>query len=97
MTRHKSLEQPTDETPFYLLVGTVFFGVIALLMFIFAATFVRDMQTLRAVPDALWNFLCGTPTDNAIALPLLLTIGIACVIVSIGLQGWRWWITRESA
>ena len=78
-----------EEKRFYLLVTMVFFTVMSSLMFLFAATLIRDLQTLRAVPDALWNFLCGTPTDNQIALPLLLTIGIVSVGISFALFIWR--------
>lgn len=84
-----------DDKQFFLLIAMVFFGVIGGLMFLFSVTFIRDIQTLRAVPDALWNFLCGTPTDNNIALPLLLTIGIVCVGISAGLQVWRWRISQK--
>ncbi|MGB7342166.1 MAG: hypothetical protein WBC91_24935 [Phototrophicaceae bacterium] len=84
-----------EDKQFFLLVAMTFFGVIAGLMFLFAATFIKDLQTLRAVPDALWNFLCGTPSDNNITLPLLLTIGIVCTGISGGLQVWRWRISQR--
>lgn len=74
---------------FYILAGMIFFVVIGAIMLLFAVTFINDMQTLRNVPDALWNFICGTPTDNNVTLPLLLTISIVCFGVSVGLQIWR--------
>ena len=83
-----------EDKRFYLFVAIVFFLVIGALMMLFSVTFIKDMQTLRTVPDALWNFLCGTPTDNEIALPLLLTIGIVSFGVSGGLQIWRWRLNR---
>lgn len=79
---------------FYLLVAEVFFGITSGLMFVFAVTFIRDIQTLRNVPDALWNFLCGTPTDNNVTLPLLLTIGIVLLGITISLEIWRWRLTK---
>ncbi|MEM9950888.1 MAG: hypothetical protein AAF846_04765 [Chloroflexota bacterium] len=85
----------SEEQQFYLLVASVFFAVISGLMFLFAMTFIRDLQTLRSVPDALWNFLCGTPTDNQIALPLLLTIGIVTIGLSGVLQIWRLKLVRR--
>ncbi|MEL6525365.1 MAG: hypothetical protein AAFQ07_06600 [Chloroflexota bacterium] len=85
-----------EEKRFYLLVAEVFFGVISGLMFVFATTFIRDMRTLRNVPDALWNFLCGTPTDNNVTLPLLLTIGIVLLGVTISLEIWRWRLTKTT-
>lgn len=75
---------------FWLLIVEIFLGVIGGLMLMFSATFVRDLQTLRNVPDALWNFLCGTPTDSNIILPLLLTIAIVCFGVIGALEIWRW-------
>ncbi|MGJ3240993.1 MAG: hypothetical protein ACFE0Q_19950 [Anaerolineae bacterium] len=85
-----------EERRFYLLVAMVFFLMIGVLMLVFAMTFIHDLQTLRSVPDALWNFLCGTPTNNEFALPLLLTIGI----VSFGIGGvlsiWRARLGRKA-
>ena len=74
---------------FFILTAIIFFVVIGAIMLLFAMTFINDMQTLRNVPDALWNFICGTPTDNNITWPLLLTLAILCFCISAGLQVWR--------
>ncbi|GAB5491889.1 MAG: hypothetical protein Phog2KO_21040 [Phototrophicaceae bacterium] len=81
--------QGNENKRFYILVAMIFFIVIGGIMLLFAVTFINDMQTLRNVPDALWNFICGTPIDNNVTLPLLLTIAIVCFGISAGLQIWR--------
>lgn len=87
--------QSNEDKRFLILVAIIFLLVVAGMMLVFAATFIKDVATLRNVPDALWNFLCGTPTDNNVTLPLLLTIAIVCFGVSVGLQVWRWQLGRK--
>jgi hypothetical protein len=90
-------KQPKEsiyETEFLLLIGIVFLVVIGMLMAMFSVTYIQDMSTLRNVPDILWDFTCGRPTEAGTTLPLLLTISIVCFLVSGVLSGWRWWIKK---
>lgn len=74
---------------FFILASMVFFVVIGFIMLLFSVTFIKDLETLRNVPDALWNFICGKPNENEFTLPLLLTISILCFGISAVLQIWR--------
>lgn len=91
-THHTPLQDslPSSEKRFYLMIAIIFFIVFGSLMLMFAFTFIKDLETLRSTPDAIWNFLCGTPTDNDISLPMLLTIAITSFTVSVGLGIWHW-------
>lgn len=50
-----------------------------------SAAYVRDLDTLRRVPEAIWLFVCGVPTDNALLLPLLIGFSTITVLVGVGL------------
>lgn len=86
---------PREDVRFMLLAGIIFLIVMGMMMLVFSTAYINDVQTLRAAPEAVWNFLCGTPTDNNITLPLLLTIAIACFLGSGGLYIYRWWLGRN--
>ncbi|NJN65789.1 MAG: hypothetical protein HC884_03280 [Chloroflexaceae bacterium] len=57
------------------------FGVTLLLL---SMAYVRDLGTLRRAPEAVWLFICGVPTDDPLALPLLLLLGGGAVVGGVG-------------
>lgn len=83
------------ELEFTLLLGMVFLIVVGVFSLMFSFTYIRDLATLQNVPDILWDFACGRPVDNGIALPLLLTISIVSFLGTGILFGWRKWILRQ--
>lgn len=60
----------------FFLLGT------GLTLLLFSLAYLQDLETLRTVPDAIWNFVCGRPVEGGIGLPLLLTVGTLSVLGS---------------
>lgn len=65
----------------------VSFGVTNLLMGI---AYMRDLDTLRRVPDAVWQFVCGVPTDNEAVLPLIIGVGSLTLVAGVVVYGIHW-------
>lgn len=40
-----------------------------------SVAYIQDIVTLREVPNAIWEAMCGRPDPNGPALPLFLTMG----------------------
>ncbi|MBN1965607.1 MAG: hypothetical protein JW910_13235 [Anaerolineae bacterium] len=51
-------------------------------LLLFSLAYLQDLETLRTVPDAIWNFVCGRPVEGGIGLPLLLTVGTLSLLGS---------------
>jgi hypothetical protein len=58
-------------------------------LLLFSVAYIRDLETLRNVPSAIWDALCGRPTDDGITLPLLLTMSSLMFIAAGGLAVWQ--------
>jgi|GEM_PF-1901333 hypothetical protein len=51
-----------------------------LTLFIFTSLYQQDLAAIQRLPEAIWLFVCGVPTEDPIALPLLQVIsGVATV------------------
>jgi len=46
----------------------------------FSLAYAKDMETLRTVPNAIWDALCGRPSDAGFTLPFLLTVATLSLI-----------------
>ena len=95
-----SSEQPTQpsspyDTDFMLILGMVCLVVLGLTLALFSVAYIKDLQTLRNVPNLVWNFACGKPIDNDITLPLLLTLSILSFLGTGILYGVRRWLGRN--
>lgn len=62
--------------------GILSFGVTMLIM---SAFYIEDLEMLRQLPEAVWLFICGVPSENPIVLPLLITVGVGSILISAGL------------
>jgi len=62
------------------------FGGVLLLLGVF---YVRDIQTLRDLPDVLWSFICGIPVENGATLPLLIMLSLVSFAGAGLAWGWR--------
>lgn len=87
-------EGKTETLRLGLLAGSIFLAAIGVMMFVFGLAYIRDLDMLRNLPNLIWNFICGTPLDNEITLPLLMTISLASLLSSAGLGAWFWWLGR---
>lgn len=56
-----------------------------LVMLVFCLAYTRDLATLVNAPFAVWNALCGVPTDDPLNLAILLTTSLMAVVVSVGM------------
>lgn len=59
--------------------SSMLFGFGATLLLISAA-YVRDLETLQRVPEAIWLFVCGVPTSDPMTLPLMLGFSVVALI-----------------
>jgi hypothetical protein len=65
--------------------------------------YIEDLQLLREVPEAVWLFVCGVPTDNALVLPLLVGLGMLTLLLGVLLGLFDWlrkrygWFARRSS
>ncbi len=89
-----NVESPFD-APFLLLLAMVFVGMAGIFIGLFSLTYIQDLQTLRNVPDILWDFTCGRPNAAGATLPFMLTLTIIS-FVSVGvMHGIRRWLLRK--
>jgi hypothetical protein len=58
------------------------FGITVLIM---SSAYIRDLELLRQVPESIWLFVCGVPTDNDMTLPLLISSGVLTALVGVGI------------
>jgi hypothetical protein len=58
------------------------FGLTMLLM---TGAYLQDISLLQRVPEAVWLFVCGVPTDNDMVAPLMIGLGSITLLVGIGL------------
>lgn len=66
----------------YIIAASMAFGFSAM-MFLMSIAYIKDLETLKSTPEAVWLFVCGVPTDNPIILPILLLIGGGGVVIGI--------------
>ena len=72
----------------YQLISVLLLSM-AVMLAIFSAAYIRDLETLRTVPDAIWDAICGRPDPDGITLPLLLTFSTVCLFASGGVYAWK--------
>ncbi len=77
-------------------------GIAGLFAFGIASLFISfalmdDVSLLSSAPDMVWAFVCGAPSPNGPALPLMLTITTLALLGGVGLTGWHMWASRKQA
>jgi hypothetical protein len=77
-------------TPLSLILGSVLLLSFGATMLLISLTYVHDMRTLRELPNAVWNFICGKPQENQVLLPLLVLLSFGSFMAAGGLWAWRW-------
>lgn len=55
------------------------FGVMMLGM---SFAYIQDLETLRRVPESVWLFICGVPSQDPTTLPMLIIFGILSLILA---------------
>ncbi|MBL8133372.1 MAG: hypothetical protein JNL42_16045 [Anaerolineae bacterium] len=61
-----------------------------LTLLVFTFFYVRDLRLLREIPEAVWAFICGTPREDGIVLPVLVLTSTLSLLSAAGIWGWRW-------
>jgi hypothetical protein len=62
--------------------GMISFGVTLLIM---TVAYVRDLELLSQVPQSIWLFVCGVPTDNEMTLPFMVSIAVLGMLAGAGI------------
>jgi lysylphosphatidylglycerol synthetase-like protein (DUF2156 family) len=73
---------------FMMRVTAYFLLATGITLIAFSAAYAKDMETLRTVPDAIWDALCGRPSEAGFTLPLLLTVTTLSLIGASVLGVW---------
>jgi hypothetical protein len=83
------IEQTQQSSGIQYLLGislSLSFGVT---MLFFTALYVKDLQTLAQLPELVWYFICGRPSDDGVVLPMLVLLTTAAFMIAGGLWGVR--------
>lgn len=59
------------------------------MLLLFSTAYIKDLNTLAAVPDAIWDAICGRPNPEGMTLPILLTATTLSFICAGGVYIWK--------
>ena len=76
-----------------LIIITLF--TVGVMLFIFSLAFLEDLETLSKAPELVWAFICGAPSDEGPALPLMLTLTTLALGGGVVFSGWHVWKLRQ--
>jgi lysylphosphatidylglycerol synthetase-like protein (DUF2156 family) len=82
---HQELHRVAN--PLYPITSAMFLGFGTTLLIISMA-YARDLATLARVPEAVWLFVCGVPTEDPMVLPLMISLSVVALVVGGGLVFW---------
>jgi hypothetical protein len=92
-------EQTNDmdglEPEFIRILAIVMLFTLGIMMFIFSLALMEDLSTLSQAPELVWAFICGAPSAEGPALPLMLTLTTLAFGAGIGITGWHIWQKRK--
>ena len=91
----KTTESDGLEPEFIRLLTIIMLFTVGTMLFFFSFALMEDLSTLRQAPDLVWAFICGAPSPDGPALPLMLTITTLIFASGIGLTGWHIWSLRK--
>lgn len=78
--------QPTLDThnnqSFIWDIISLFIFTMSFTLFAFALAYIKDLETLRNVPNQIWDAICGRPNPNSLELPLLITGALTLLLVA---------------
>ncbi len=94
-TAPQDTETPQAATVSIRVIVAIFTASLGVMLLIFGFASLKDLATLKTVPEAIWNFICGRPSDDGITLPLMFTLGTLALLISGGLTVWGYWRGRN--
>ena len=65
------------------------------MLFVFSLALMNDIQMLSKAPELVWAFICGAPSEDGPALPLMLTLTTLAFGGGIIVTGWHLWMLRR--
>lgn len=90
-----ALPAQTNSQPTSLDASLIWLAAVALLLS-FAVTmtvvillYTHDLTTLSQLPEIVWSFLCGVPSENGIILPVLTLLTLATYGSAAVMIAWR--------
>ncbi|NOK59426.1 MAG: hypothetical protein GFH27_549283n114 [Chloroflexi bacterium AL-W] len=75
--------------PVFPIVSTMLIGF-GFTMLLLSGAYIQDINLLRRVPEAVWQFVCGIPPENEMVLPMLLAVSALTMCIGIGLLVFGW-------
>lgn len=79
----ENTKQTNPSSSLILLVVNSMVLSFGLTLFIFTSLYQQDLAAIQRLPEAIWLFVCGVPTEDPIALPLLQVISAVATLGSI--------------
>lgn len=83
------------EPAFIRLLTIIMLFTVGVMLFLFSLALLEDLATLSKAPELVWAFICGAPSDEGPALPLMLTLTTLAIGGGIALSGWHVWKLRQ--
>lgn len=81
-------------TKFYLNMGAAMLAGFGAMFIIIALAYTRDLASITRMPGMVWQYVCGVPINGNPAIPLIVIIGMGCLLCAGGM--W-WWSRRRTA
>lgn len=93
------VQQPSEsgglEPEFIRLLTIILLFTVSVMLFLFSFALMEDLSTLAKAPELVWAFICGAPSADGPALPLMLTLTTLAFGAGISLTGWHIWSARK--
>lgn len=79
------------EPEFIRLLAIIMLFTVGVMLFLFSLALLEDLQTLSKAPELVWAFICGAPSDEGPALPLMLTLTTLALGGGVVASIWHFW------
>lgn len=84
---YQQAQNPQVHSDFKYRFGIVLSLSFGVTMLFFSILYVKDLQMLAQLPEMVWYFVCGRPSEDGIVLPMLVLLTTAAFLVGAGLWG----------
>lgn len=85
-----TVSDETQQPDLKTLIGVPLLISFGITMLIMSLAYVQDVALLARAPELVWAFICGQPTDEGVALPILLLLSTVTITGGLGLLAWAW-------
>lgn len=84
-----SSPETLDTHDYGLMLTSVVLLTVGVTLLLFSIAYIRDLQTLANVPNAIWDAICGRPDPESLKLPILMSGAVLAFVASGGVHMWR--------